>query len=347
MNSIRVIVIDDSAFMRKMISDILESDKRIEVIATARNGKEGIEKIKKLQPDVVTLDVEMPIMDGMTALLEIMNNNPVPVVMLSSLTSEGASKTLQAISNGAVDFIAKPSGSISLDIQTINQEIIEKVVAASQAQLTKSNTTKPIQPDLNQVQHTHHKSIIAIGSSTGGPRALQHVLTELPKDFKAPILIAQHMPKGFTKSLADRLNALSNIHVKEAVHGEIIKENTAYIAPGNHHMKIRSMGISHTIEITEEKLGYLYRPSVDVLFESLAQIKKINKLAVVLTGMGSDGAKGILYLKEKDPNSIVIAESEESSVVYGMPKAAVKTNAVDYNSHIQQIGSMINKITKG
>ncbi|MFD2044122.1 chemotaxis response regulator protein-glutamate methylesterase [Ornithinibacillus salinisoli] len=345
MNPIRVIVVDDSAFMRKMVTDILESDNRIQVIATARNGEECLLKVKKLHPDVVTLDVEMPKMDGISTLATIMNTNPLPVVMLSSVTSEGAAKTLQAISNGAVDFITKPSGSISLDINTIKDEIIQKVLAASQAQLTKTEHVKQ-EPNLQHVTGLHKKSMIVIGSSTGGPRALQSVLTNLPEDFITPILIAQHMPKGFTKSLADRLNLLSNVHVKEAMHGEIIKDKTAYIAPGGYHMKIRNVGIANAIELIDDSLGYLHKPSVDFLIESLAQINKVNKIAVILTGMGSDGSEGIKYLKEQDPSSLIVAESEESSIVYGMPKSAIKTNVVNYILHIQQIGQMVHTITK-
>ncbi|MUK89895.1 chemotaxis-specific protein-glutamate methyltransferase CheB [Ornithinibacillus sp. L9] len=346
MKPIRVIVVDDSAFMRKMITDILESDNRINVIATARNGEEGIQKIKRWKPDVVTLDVEMPKMDGITALATIMKENPLPIVMLSSVTAEGASKTVQAISNGAVDFITKPSGSISLDINTIKQEIIDKVLAASQAQLTTQTRHVKPHPKLQQAQQPHKKSIIAIGSSTGGPRALQTVLTSLPVEFDTPILIAQHMPRGFTKSLAERLNIKTHIHVKEATHGEIIKDRTAYIAPGSFHMKIRNVGTAYAIELSEESQGYLHKPSVDVLFESLTNMKRVNKIAVVLTGMGSDGSVGVKRLKDVDPNTIVIAESEESSVVYGMPKSAIKTNVVNYILHIQQVGQMIDSITK-
>ncbi|MEC5422673.1 chemotaxis response regulator protein-glutamate methylesterase [Virgibacillus sp. C22-A2] len=343
MQPIRVIVIDDSAFMRKVISDILESDNRIEVIATARNGEDGLKKIKNLHPDVVTLDVHMPIKDGLTALREIMRDNPVPVIMLSSVTEEGAAKTVEAISNGAVDFIMKPSGSISLNIATIKDEIIDKVIIASKVILTETAEIVSIHKTaLKQTaSNLYNKTIIVVGTSTGGPRALQRLLTDLPSNLLAPILIVQHMPPGFTKSLADRLNSLSNVYVKEAVQGEIIKDNTAYIAPGNYHMKAKRVGTGLAIELTKEDLLNGHRPAVDMLFESAATIQKVNKIAVILTGMGSDGAKGIKRMKELDPGTVVIAEAEESAIVYGMPKAAVNTNCVNHVVPINNVGKMV------
>ncbi|MFS0672455.1 protein-glutamate methylesterase/protein-glutamine glutaminase [Ornithinibacillus sp. 179-J 7C1 HS] len=341
---IRVIVIDDSAFMRKMITDILESDNRINVIATARNGADGLKKIKELSPDVVTLDVEMPVMDGITALTYIMKEHPLPVVMLSSLTKEATNSTLQAITNGAVDFITKPSGSISLNIADIKQEIITKVIAASEVDVTKNSESSET-PNLVATKQPFAKTFILVGTSTGGPRALQRLIMDLPNDFSSPILIVQHMPAGFTKSLAERLNNLSNLHIKEATHGEIIKDKTVYIAPGNYHLKIRKVGTSHAIELTQEEERGGHRPAVDVLLESAAEITRVNKIAVILTGMGSDGSKGIERLKKLDSDTIIIAESEESAIIYGMPKAAIKTNAVNYIVHLHQMGEMIYKLT--
>lgn len=344
MELIRVLIIDDSAFMRKMIADLLSSDPQIEVIGTARNGDDGLKKITELMPDVVTLDVEMPIMDGISTLKHIMDASPLPVIMLSSVTKEGSSKTIQAISNGAVDFVQKPSGSISLDIEKIKQELIKKVITASHAKVSKhlTNVSEKHMSVINQsISQVHPQTIIVIGTSTGGPRALQRVLTDLPDDFSIPIVIVQHMPAGFTKSLADRLNTLTNVHIKEASHGEVMQKSTVYIAPGNSHIKVRRMGTYFAIELSQEPERNGHRPSVDVLFESLAETTNVNKIAVILTGMGSDGSKGLTYLKEKDPNTIVIAEKEESSIVYGMPKAAVKTNTVNHIVHLHQIGETI------
>ncbi|MBP1968081.1 two-component system chemotaxis response regulator CheB [Virgibacillus natechei] len=348
MHLIRVIVIDDSAFMRKIISDILESENRIKVIATARNGEIGIQKIKELVPDVVTMDIHMPVMDGITALQQIMHRNPLPVIMLSSSTKDGTDRTVQAMSNGAVDFIMKPSGSISLDIESSAQEIITKVINAAEAKVNHSSQLNEGQASQNTARKKQpfEKTIVSIGTSTGGPRALQQVLMDIPNDFLPPILIVQHMPEKFTKSLAERLDTLTNMHVKEAVHGETIKDRTAYIAPGGLHMKAKKTGNKFVIELINDALLYRHQPSVDVLFKSVANLQQVNKFAVILTGMGNDGAEGIKRLKEADENAVVIAESEETSIVYGMPNAAVKTNCVDHVLPLNQIGLSIANLVR-
>lgn len=336
MYPIRVLIIEDSAFMRKMITEILESDQRIQVVGTAKNGKEGLSKISQLSPDVVTLDIEMPIMDGMTTLENIMASNPLPVVMLASSTTKGSTDIIQAMAKGAVDFITKPSGPISLDIHQIREDIIEKIVIASQAKLTASKLLKNVHPNLTLTPQ-HHETIVAIGTSTGGPRALQKILTALPSNFPAPILIVQHMPSGFTRSLAERLNSLSSIQVKEALDGEKIEKGVAYIAPGDFHMKVKYINDSHAISLTKSPDDSIYRPAVDVLFRSIANLKKVNKIAIVLTGMGKDGSKGIKHLKEQDSQAIIIAEDKESSVIYGMPKVAIETGYVDQILHLHKI----------
>ncbi|OZU90302.1 chemotaxis response regulator protein-glutamate methylesterase [Virgibacillus indicus] len=348
MNPIRVIVIDDSAFMRKILRDILTGDHRIEVVATARNGEEGLKKIKELKPDVATLDVHMPVMDGITALKAIMKDHPLPVVMLSSISTEGTTKTVQAISNGAVDFITKPSGPISLDITTIRQEIITKVITAAKVNIKKCAEKEKTVTAANNISAVQpfSKTIIAIGTSTGGPRALQRVLADLGNDIAAPILIVQHMPKGFTKSLAERLNAMCSLNVREAVHGEILKDNTAYIAPGDFHMKVRDAGTSAVIELNKEPPLHGHRPAVDILFEAVGNLRKVNKIAVILTGMGSDGSKGIEIMREMDPEAKVIAEAEETSIIYGMPKAALKTNCVNYVVPLDRVGKTLLSLAK-
>ncbi|WP_217585590.1 protein-glutamate methylesterase/protein-glutamine glutaminase [Lentibacillus saliphilus] len=344
MEPIRVLVVDDSAFMRKMITDILTEDDRIEVIGTARNGQDALNKIHTLSPAVITLDVEMPIMDGIATLQHIMAHNPMPVVMLSS--DDNAQKTVRAMTNGAVDFIKKPSGAISLNISDIQQDIIERVIGASGAKIPPNEVRDPIMTDqqfvnVSPFKQPDLKTMVAIGTSTGGPNALQHVLTVLPEDFPAPLLIVQHMPARFTKSLADRLNTLSNIRVKEAVHGDIVEKGTAYIAPGDFHMRIRHIGMTHVIELSKHPIDLPHRPSVDVLFKSLATMNNVNKLAVVLTGMGSDGANGLLDIKKQDEHAIILAESEQTAAVYGMPKAAIKTHLVDHVIPLQEIGNTI------
>lgn len=348
MEDVRVLVIDDSAFMRKVITDILSCDARIKVVDTARNGEIGLRKIKQYQPDVVTLDIEMPVMDGMDTLRKIMEENPLPVVMLSSVTDRGAAQTMEAISIGAVDFVMKPSGPISLDMEKIKYQITEKVLAA--ANIKKKETTEHQEVTMASVSSEkliYDKTIIAVGTSTGGPRALQQVLTDLPKHERVPpILIVQHMPATFTKSLAERLNLLVPIRVKEANHGDVLTDNTAYIAPGNRHMTIHEVGLSYTIELTDEAPRQGHRPSVDTLFESLALLKRVNKVALILTGMGSDGALGIKDLKTRDINALIVAESEESAIIYGMPKAAINTGQVDTTLHIDDIGTFIGHLAK-
>lgn len=361
-NKINVLVVDDSAFMRKVISDMLESDKRIHVVATARNGEDALKKLKSITPDVITLDVEMPVMDGLTTLKHIMKTKPVPVIMVSSLTMEGAKETIKAFEYGAVDFIAKTSGAISLDLYKIKTDLIEKVLLASKVKI---DNVIPTTSSLNQYirihkdQSSQSKSeltesttlvssknkttlpkIVAIGTSTGGPKALQQVITKLPKNLNAPVFIVQHMPAGFTKSLADRLNSLSEIEVKEATHGEEVKNGVAYIAPGGYHLEVKKVGSKLMIHIDESPPRRGHRPSVDVMFESLTRLKGYEIITVIMTGMGSDGTEGLLALK-KEGNCFAIAESEESSVVFGMPKSAIKTEKVDEVVHLKEIANRI------
>lgn len=336
----RVLIVDDSAFMRKMIGDILESDPRIEVIDRARNGKDALEKIKLLAPDVVTLDIEMPVMDGLTTLEKIMSSNPLPVLMISSSTTKGADKTLRAMSMGAVDFITKPSGPISLDIHNIQDEIIEKVLTAAKANIKIQREVKPLDI-VKPIELKYQQTLVAIGASTGGPRALQEILTYLKGDFKATFLIVQHMPAGFTRSLAERLNSLTDFVVKEAEHGEIIQPRTAYIAPGNYHMLVRKTGQSYQIQLTQDEPVHNHRPSVNVLFNSIARLEQINKVGIILTGMGRDGADGVKAIKQKDNHSVIIAESAETAIVHGMPGAAINTKMVDKIIPLDQIGQSI------
>ncbi|WP_186577452.1 protein-glutamate methylesterase/protein-glutamine glutaminase [Aquibacillus kalidii] len=347
MSLIRVLVVDDSAFMRKMISDILNSDPNIEVVATARNGKEGLTKVEQIKPDVVTLDVEMPIMDGITTLKEIMAKSPIPVIMLSSLTKEGAEKTIESMTLGAIDFIAKPSGSISLDIKKIQSQIIDKVKSAAKLKIqqiikqTELNNT----PFRRITTFKPNQTVVAIGTSTGGPRALQQVLTTLPGNFPTPIVIVQHMPAGFTRSLAQRLNTLSQIEVKEADDGEILTKGTAYIAPGGYQFRVKQRGESLIAQITKEAPVNGHQPSVDVLFDSVADLEQYRAYAVIMTGMGSDGAKSLHNLKAKKENSFIVSESKNTAIVYGMPQAAEKTNLVDLVVDLHEISDvLINKI---
>ena len=363
MDKIKVLIVDDSAFMRKLISEFLTEDNRIEVIGTGRNGEDAINKIKMFKPDVVTLDVEMPVMNGLEALEIIMKECPTSVVMLSSTTKEGAETTLTAMQNGAFDFIAKPSGAISLDLVKIKKEIIDKVVSASRANVHKLQiSTKKMERNLSQsdiyskIESNENnrnnrvidnwaygsKKMIIIGTSTGGPRALQTVLTEIPKSIDAPILVVQHMPAGFTKSLAERLNSLCEINVKEAEEGELIKKGTAYIAPGGYHLKVKIVGKGIAVVLDQSELRNGHRPSVDVMFDSVSEIDDLYKIAVIMTGMGSDGANGLIHLKERGQGQVkAIAESQETSIVFGMPKAAISTHLVDKVEDVGRIAKAI------
>lgn len=347
MNMINVLVVDDSAFMRKMIADILQSHPRITVVGTARNGKDALEKIEQLRPDVITLDVEMPIMDGISTLKKIMENNPMPVIMLSSLTKEGANKTLESMELGAIDFITKPSGSISLNIQEKEAEIKTKVLQAVNAKverLIEKETKQPViesfAPRMSRTT-TNRNLIIGIGTSTGGPRALQQVVTRLPKDIPAPIAIVQHMPAGFTKSLAKRLDSMSQIKVKEAEDKEILQKGTAYIAPGGLQFRVKNTPKGLQAVITKEETRNGHQPSVEVLFESLATLQKEQVFALIMTGMGSDGANSLITLKQAKADTIIFSESKETCIVYGMPQAAEKTKLVDHVVRLPDISDIL------
>lgn len=349
MRKIRVLVVDDSFFMRKMISDLLISSGVVEVIDTAKNGLEAVEKTAKLMPDIVTLDVEMPKLNGLEALQKIMTNNPVPIIMLSSLTKSGTDTTIKALEFGAFDFVAKPSGSISFDIANIKNELIDKVLLAYNQrdrwlrQWNVNDNVEYLPVSKSNVKYIKNSEwIVAIGTSTGGPKALQEVITKIPKEFPYPILIVQHMPPGFTKSLADRLNSLSEITVVEAQNQELIRPGTAYIAPGNYHMVISKKADGNYINLNQMPPVSGHRPSVDIMFESLAAIS-LRKVFVIMTGMGSDGTKG-LKIAKKD-GDIAIAQDESTCVVYGMPKTAIQSGLVDITVPIYQIhNNIINSV---
>ncbi|MEK3855095.1 protein-glutamate methylesterase/protein-glutamine glutaminase [Cytobacillus sp. FSL H8-0458] len=363
MKSVKVLVVDDSAFMRKLIANLMSEDERIQVIGTARNGEEGLRKIKELNPDAVTMDVEMPVLNGLKALKIIMKTMPVPVVMLSSTTKEGTENTFTAMEYGAVDFIAKPSGPISLDLHKIKTELTDKVVQASKANIkglvnfsgngkksagfyqnySKIEPGQSIQLNRSSGESSLNvKQLICIGTSTGGPRALQKVLNDLPGNLNAPILIVQHMPAGFTKSLASRLNGISALSVKEAEEGDILKNGSAYIAPGGFHLTAARSGRDLVIHLDESPPRNGHRPSVDVMFESVGEISGIRKIAVIMTGMGADGRNGLKAMK-KSGEVKAIAESKESSIVFGMPRAVIESGLADDVQNIEHIAESILK----
>lgn len=345
MKKLKVLIVDDSAFMRRILSDILKKDSRLEVVGTARNGKDCLTKIPTLRPDVITLDIEMPVMDGLEALSCIMERHALPVVMVSSLTKEGAESTVKAISLGAVDFIQKPSGSISLDMETLDKDVIRKVVVAGSAKVGKvkeydPGCTFPVPVDVKP-----KGNLVAIGTSTGGPRALQSVLTTLPSDLSAPIVVVQHMPKGFTKSLAERLDRMSEITVKEGEHLEKLQNGVAYIAPGGRHMQVIQTNQDLFLHMDDSQPQNGHRPSVNRLYHSISKISGISTTSVILTGMGADGLEGVIGLKEKDSSMISIVESEKSCVIYGMPKAIVNSGLADEVRELNGISeSVVNSL---
>lgn len=366
-NQIRVIIVDDSAFMRKALQMMLESDPMIKIIATARDGEEGVEKVRRLKPDLVTMDIEMPRMDGLAALREIMETNPTPVMMISSLTTDGASATLDALEMGAVDFIPKGLSYVSLDIVKIKEELLAKIKdivrrknvlmararRAKFARLTKAPATKPApgqkapsrRPSGDTsiatpvAKRSHPVSLVAIGSSTGGPPALQAVIPRLPRNLPVGVVIAQHMPATFTKSLADRLDSLSKVTVREAQHGDPIEPGTVLIAPGGRHLTVKKHGARANAVISDEPATTLYKPCVDVTINSVADAYGRATMGVILTGMGSNGVDGIRNLRGK--GGVVIAQNEDTCVVYGMPRAIIQANLANHIAPIENIASEI------
>lgn len=330
---INILIVDDSAFMRNILTDILKTDKNIRVVGQARNGKEALEKIPALKPDLVTLDIEMPIMDGISTLEKIIEKHNIPVVMISSLTVEGANSTVKALEKGAVDFIPKPENIFSLNGKKIREEIIDKIKMASQSKVSlnykKTYPLKSSKKDLTKAKFTksEFEYIIAIASSTGGPRALQEVLSSIPGNINGSIVIAQHMPPKFTKSLADRLDTLTDLKVEEGKEGDILKRGYCYIAPGGFHMRVKRESNDYILKLSKEEPIKGLRPAADILMKSVAELEKLKKVGIVMTGMGSDGSQGIIQIKQSGGSTI--AQDEKTSVVFGMPKIAIETNNID------------------
>lgn len=324
---ISVLVVDDSAFMRKALSMMLERDPEIQVEDTARDGKQALEKIRALDPDVVTMDVEMPRMDGLTALRRIMDETPRPVLMVSSLTREGAEATVEAMEAGAVGFIPKQRSHISLKITEIEQELIERIKAAANSNLRALRSTPgPSRRSAHQVSFPEAQ-IITIGVSTGGPFALQQLIPALPGDLPVPVAVVQHMPPHFTHSLATRLNANSELHVSEANDGMPVEPGRVIIAAGGRHLVFGwgARGITaRTPEGTDEAL---HRPSVDVTFTSATECYDGHVLGLVMTGMGKDGLDGAKAIKQQGGR--IIAQDEATSIVYGMPRVVTEAHLAD------------------
>lgn len=341
-----VLVVDDSAFMRKLISDMINSSNDFYVCGTAANGAIGLQKIPLVNPDIITLDLHMPIKNGLDTLKVIMKDFPRPVIMLSAYTKAGAQSTIRALELGAFDFITKPSGEISPDISLIKTELLEKLRSAIKADLNnlKAISRQTIQTAAVQRQPRLRKSqqVITIAASTGGPQALIWLLPSLPPDIPASFLIVQHMPKGFTNQFAKRLDNVCKIKVKEAEQGDLIKDGLVFIAPGDYHATVvceKTNEQEKAIRLNQDAPIWGVRPSADILFSSVAACYGSNAIGIVLTGMGKDGAQGLKQIKEAGGKTVV--QSPETALITGMPKAAIKTGFVDHILPFDKIGGFI------
>src|SRR6266404_1016504 len=338
MSPVRVLVVDDSALMRKLIPQILQTDSSIEVVGTAIDGNFGLRKIEELKPQVVTLDLEMPGMGGIDMLKEITRRYHLPVIVVSSHSTEGASITLQALSLGAFDFVAKPQ-DVSARMPQIAQELISKIKAAGQSRGVRMAPMPELHPCSEKLSIDTKKipaRVIAIGVSTGVPQALQYVLSQLPPDFPGSIVVVQHMPEGFTEMFARRLDEICSIGVKEAQSGDLLLAGRALICPGSRHLKVRRLPLGDVAVLSDDPRVNGHRPSVDVLFRSVAEEFGSKSIAVLMTGMGDDGAQGMGEVKAA--GGMTIAQSEDSCVVFGMPKAAIDRGYAIRRSEERRVG---------
>ncbi len=322
---VRVLIVDDSAVMRQLLSTLLSADPEIEVVGTAPDPYVARERIKALNPDVATLDIEMPQMDGVTFLRKIMTLRPMPVVMISTLTQAGAEVTLEALEIGAVDFIAKPTINLAGTMTEFATELQAKVKAAAHSRVRARRPMPPIRVKQRTTFARSADRIVVIGASTGGVEALKTLLMGLPSDCP-PILITQHMPPRFTYAFAERLDKECPMTVSEAVHNEVVEPGHAYIAPGSHHLDLARAGGHYLCSLSDNPPISGHRPSVDVLFRSAARVAGKAAVGVILTGMGKDGAQGLLELRQA--GGITLGQDEESSLIYGMPRAAFELGAV-------------------
>lgn len=351
--TVRVLIVDDSTFFRGQILRLLEKNPNVVIVGMASNGTEAINKTIELKPDVITMDIEMPVMNGIDATRKIMQRLPTPILIFSSLSTDGAQSTLDALDAGAVDYMPKNLNEISKHPEEVSNVLCQKIVdVAKQSRMLlkkdfvvsdKLSLRNRVEDTRKNIATTTRKKgqikVVAIGTSTGGPVALQSILKELPADFSLPILLIQHMPGTFTPAFAKRLNDLCNIQVKEAETGDVLKAGVAYLAPGGRQMSVKGRSQSCVIEIKDSAPELNYRPSVDYTFSAIEKIFPSNVLAVILTGMGADGCVGATKLKHS--GSIILAQNEKSCVVYGMPAAVVKAEVVDKILDLQGISEEI------
>lgn len=337
--TVRVLVVDDSALMRKLIPQILERDTSIQVVGTAMDGTFAMEKIADLKPDVVTLDLDMPRMDGMETLRKIMRQYKLPVIVVSSLTTEGASATLKALGLGAFDFVAKPQDTTN-NMSAVAEELIEKIKVAARCEVVRVPEPKASAPKGRKLRRASAPNkIVAIGISTGGPQALQYMLSHLPAEFPGTVLVVQHMPEGFTEMFARRLDETCALEVKEARSGDMLLAGRVLICPGNRHMKVKRMPLGNVVILADGERVNGHRPSVDVLFHSVAQAFGQDAIGMLMTGMGEDGAEGLGAIKAE--GGLTIAQSEESCVVFGMPRVAIERG---YATRVVPLDALANSL---
>jgi two-component system chemotaxis response regulator CheB len=344
MNKIKVLVVDDSALMRKMVPQILTADPGIEVVGTAMDGIFALKKIRELAPDVITLDIDMPRMDGIETLRNIMKHFGTPTIIVSSMSTQGAMLTLQALEIGAFDFVTKPQDAISVHILDISTDLVAKVKAAFDNPLSRLKV-RQIMPVLYKREKKLFPEaqaadeVLAIGISTGGPNALSYLLPKLPKNFPAAILIVQHMPAGFTEMFAMRLNALCEIEVKEASEGDLVLPGRALIAPGDRHLKVKRLPLGTIAVLSDAPAVKGHRPSADVLFRSVSSEYGKKVTGLIMTGMGDDGAEGMGEIMAG--GGMTIAQDEKSCVVFGMPKAAIERRHINNVVSLEEMGDFL------
>ena len=340
---VKVLVVDDSSFMRKSLTHILEADRSIEVVDTAADGEDAMRKVKQHSPDVVLLDIEMPVMDGLSALAHIMAECPTPVLMLSALNKRDAAIAIKSLEHGAVDFIPKPSGVISYDIEELSSEIIDKVKLAAGVNVHKLALDLPKESYRRPwPKPVTRKNIVVIGASTGGPKAVINVLSRLPRDISTAILVVQHMSPEFVPSFVDRLQWGCSLNISTARKGRVISSGQALVAPGGYHTAIVQNGDTRKIRLSRKASPYTAMPSVDYAMESAARAYGQSTLGVLLTGLGSDGARGLKAIKDAGGNTI--AEDQSTCIVFGMPRAAIELGCVDEIVPLPQIAQTILKM---
>ena len=340
---LRVLIVDDSAFMRRLTSQIIDDSGEFAVAGTARNGYDALKQIHALDPDIVTLDVDMPELDGLSALGYIMSETPRPVVMLSAGTTNGGhAATLRALELGAVDFVLKPSGPISLDLRVISERLLSALRGAAHANLGGLRMlARPVLDGFGARLDTVSRAtrVVVVASSTGGPRALAAIVPQLPRGLAAAVLVVQHMPAGFTKSLAQRLDTISPIRIDEAEDGEPVVHGRVYIAPGGFHMTVRDDGDGPVIALDTSPSLWGVRPAADLLFRSAAEVFGASTVAVVLTGMGRDGAEGTRVVREAGGRALI--QDRDTATIFGMPQAALQCAGADRVVPLTDIGKAI------